>query len=215
MTAHTLSRADRSSAAARLRLPERATAVALLVLLHAALFYLINPKFGHYREAPTEITLSLNAPKSTEPPPRAINPTFIRPNAPAIPPPSITEPNVPLPPSAPAPDVSGIGRSLFNCDLANGKNLSSEQRANCLHIGPAPPAAGTMEAGMPKASKAKQSALWAAQLEARKTPPTVPCTSLQQEVLGGPGLQKQTTTLMADPLCLLNGLLNGFQPQGK
>ncbi|HLY06082.1 MAG TPA: hypothetical protein VKR31_10070 [Rhizomicrobium sp.] len=207
----------RQSVPARLKLPERATAIALLLLLHAALFYLINPKFAGPTETRplNEITLSFNSPKPIEPAPPVINPVLAKPFVPAISPPVIPEANPPLSPALAAPNVTGIGRSLFNCDLANGKNLSREERANCPRLGIAPPAAGIMEAGMPKTSKARNSALWAAELEARHTPVRVPCTGIAQTVLGGPGVQKQVTAIMADPLCLLNGVLNGFHPQRK
>jgi hypothetical protein len=144
----------------------------------------------------------------------AIAPVFVKPSAPIVAPPAIPQSALPPPPMA-VPDVTGIGRWFFNCDLANNANLPPEQRANCLNFGIAPPAAGTVEAGMPKTTKAKHSTEWAAELAARQTPPEVPCTSLQQQVFGGPGVQKPVTTLMADPLCLLNGLLNGFHAAPK
>jgi len=203
----------------RLRLPERATAVALLVLLHATLLFLINPQFRSQRALQTvnEITMSFRAAKPREAPPPAINPVLIRPNAPPMAPPVIPQLNSPsvIQPPLTAPDISGVNRSLFNCDLANSGNLSPEKRANCLGPGIAPPAAGAVEAGMPKRSKAKNGVLWAAELAARQTPPEVPCTSVQQQVFGGPGVQKPVTTIMADPLCLLNGFLNGFQAPAK
>ena len=207
----------RQSAVARLKLRERATAIALLLILHAALFLLINPKFGRQTETPplNEITLSFSVQKPRElVAPPAINPVFVRPAAPAIAPPVIPESNLPLPPLT-SPNVTGIGRSLINCDLANSRNLSREERANCLHFGVAPPAAGTMEAGLPKTSRAKNSALWAAELAARQKPVRVPCTGIAQQVLGGPGAQKQVTAIMADPLCLLSGLWNGFRSASR
>ena len=198
------------------RLPERAVAVALLVLLHAALFLLINRGFGvrSVLRPLREITLSFPAPTPTKFLPAPISPELVKPREPVIAPPQVPQNGVPSSPSA-APDITGIGRSLFNCDLANGANLPPEQRANCLRFGIAPPANGTAEAGMPKNSGAKNEALWAAQLAAKQAPAEVPCTSLQQQVFGGVGAQKPVTTLMADPLCLLNGLLNGFGKAGK
>jgi hypothetical protein len=205
------------SAPAQLKLPERATAVALLLLLHAALFFLINPKFGPKTELQplSEITLSFNAPKPRDMALPAVNPVFLKPAPPAIAPPIIPESNLPPPPAMATPNVTGIGRSLFSCDLANTNNLSREDRANCGRLGPAPPPTGTMEAGMPKTSKAKHGALWAAELAARRAPVRVPCTGIVQQVLGGPGAQKQVSAIMADPLCLLDGLWNGFQPRVK
>ena len=216
MIARAFSPAYPHTAAARLKLPERATAIALLLLLHAALLLLINPKFGVQTEVLplNEITVSFHVPKPKEVAPPAVNPVFIRPTAPAITLPVIPGSN--LSPAAPAaPNVTGLGQSLFNCDLANSKNLTREQRAKCLLFGRASSPAATMEAGLPKSSAARHSAIWAAELAARQTPLTVPCTSLQQRVFGGPGLQNPTTTLMADPLCLLSGLLNRFQPGSK
>lgn len=186
------------------------------MLVHAALLLLIDPRFGGRTEPRplSEITLSFPATEPTEPALAPINPEFVKPRASAIAPPQIPQSARPFPPSA-APDITGIGRSLFNCDLANGANLPTEQRANCFPFGIAPPATGTAEAGMPKNSRAKNQALWAAQLAAKQAPAEVPCTSLQQQVFGGVGAQKPVTTLMADPLCLLNGLLNGFGKAGK
>lgn len=203
--------------AARLRLPERATAVALLLVLHAALFFLISPDFGVQEETRPlrEITLSLPAPQLRTLPPPPINPVLVKPNAPEVTPPIILETNVPRLSAPAAPNVTGLGQSLFNCDLANSRNLSREQRANCLNFALAPPAAGTVEAGLPKNSRAKQNARWAAALAARQKPVSVPCTGIAQMVLGGPGVQKQVTIPVADPLCLLNGVWNGFRPESK
>ena len=213
--ARAFSPAHHRAAAARLRLPERAAVVALLVLLHAALLYLIHPKFALTQMRPlNEITLSFHTPKPPETAPPAINPLFVAPSAPTPVPPQI--PQSVSPSSQPAaPDIAGVGRSLFNCDIASAENPAPEQRANCFHFGAAPPVSGTAEAGMPKNSRVKNSVLWAAQLSARQTPPEAPCTSLKQQAFGGPGVQKPVTALMADPLCLLNGLLNGFHAPSK
>ena len=213
------SSAYRPRAAAQLKLPKRATIVALILLLHAALLFMINPQFRLPTSARplNEITLFFKVRSPRTLPPPAINPVLRTPAAPTVAPPVIPKPNVPstVSPSLAAPDIGGVGRSLFNCDLANRGNLSPEERANCPGFGTVPPAPRTLEAGMPKNSRTKHAAIWAAEFAARQTPPAVPCTSLQQESFGGPGVQKPVTTLMADPLCLLNGLLNGFHPQPK
>ncbi|HEX3431648.1 MAG TPA: hypothetical protein VHT03_12255 [Rhizomicrobium sp.] len=208
-----------SPRAARHKLPERATAVALLILLHAALFHLIQSEFGVRtgRLPLNEIVLSFTQPNSRETVAPVISPVFVRPHAPVLTPPVIapTGSRLPLQPPIAAPDITGVGRSLFGCDLVNGRNLSTEQTANCRKFGRAPPDTGSIEAGMPKGSKARHSTLWAAELAARRTPPEVPCTHVEQQVLGGPGVEKPVTTLMADPLCLLKGWLNGFHDQPK
>jgi hypothetical protein len=172
--ARAFSLAYRRSAAARLRLPERVTAVALLVLLHAALLFLINPQF-RLQTAPqtvNEITLSFSAAKPRKAPPPVINPVLMKPNAPTMAPPVISPLNLPqtLQPPLTAPGMSGVGRSLFNCDLANSGNLPPEKRANCLSFGTTPRAPGTLEAAIPKNSKAKHGALWAAQLAGTANP---------------------------------------------
>lgn len=211
--------AYRPRATAQLKLPERATAAALILLLHAALLFLINPQFRLPTSARplNEITLFLSVRSPRTLPPPAFNPVLGTPRAPTVAPPVIPKPNVPstVSPSLAAPDIGGVGRSLFDCDLANRGNLSPEERANCAGLGTVPPASSTLEAGMPKNSRTNHAAIWAAEFAARQTPPAVPCTSLQQEVFGGPGVQTPVTALMADPLCLLNGLLNGFHPQPK
>jgi len=202
--------------AVRAGLPERAAVIALLVLLHVALFWLLQPQFGVPSRMPplNEIWLTFHPPNARETASPAIHPVFVRPKGPVITPPVILSPS-PLAPPAAAPNVTGLGRSLFDCDLANSQNLSAEQRANCLTFRHAPSAAGTAEAGMPKGSRAKHSRLWAAELSARQKPPEVPCTHIEQQVLGGPGVQKPVTAVMADPLCLLNGLLDGFHNELK
>jgi hypothetical protein len=146
--------------------------------------------------------------------PPAIAPVFIKPSAPLITAPVIPQSSLPLTSPLAAPDITGIGRSLFNCDLANNENLPREKRANCLNFG-VPPVSGTVEAGLPKNSKTKHGAIWAAELATKQAPPVLPCVSIQQQVFGGLGVQKPVGAIMADPLCLLGGLLNGFHSQPK
>ena len=58
-------------------------------------------------------------------------------------------------------------------------------------------------------SLVKDPARRAAELAARNTPPRVACTSIKTRALG-PTAQDQV--FLVDPLCLVDGLINGFPP---
>jgi hypothetical protein len=110
---------------------------------------------------------------------------------------------VPLPPQ---PDITGVGRSLFQCGLGSTNNLLPDEQVHCLPVSKPP---DSIEAGMPKTSRAIQNARWAAALAARHAPPRTPCTHLEQIIVGGPGTQKSMMAVMGDPLCLLNRAVYG------
>lgn len=186
------------------KLAGRAAVIAVLVLLHAGLFLAFNPTLP-FRAARPASEVMLVFPQAPQRPAEApvITPTLAVPRPPLVAPPEL--PQSAGPPAAPVPNagITGIGHALFDCDLANGRNLSPDQRSNCLHW---PMARAVPEVGMPKKSHAVQSARWAAELVARKEPLKVPCTGIVRETIGGFAAQRQTTTLMADPLCVLGKL---------
>jgi len=192
------------------KLFERTAAVVLLLLVHSALLVLFNLKITTGTAPPIrEITLSLLRSLPARAPPAPIEPAFEVPKSPSIVP-SIA-PIFPAPPVGPPTSsqsgISGLGESLFNCDLGNPGNVPPEERTQCRHL--SAPRSGTAEIGMPKKTRALQSARWAAALAARRAPPRIPCVSLQQIIEGsGPGAQKAVATVMADPLCLLDQFLN-------
>lgn len=193
------------------KMAARAAVVGLLMALHAALFLALNPQFPvPVAERAREIVLLLpqRAPKPQLTP--TVAPGFAVPRI-AVPFPPVFPPIVAPETETPLPNVTGLGRSLFGCDLANGQNLPPDQRENCWQAS-LPPSAP--EIGMPKKSHAVESARWVAELAARRIPPAVPCAHVETMLIGTFGAQKRIGAMAADPLCLLNGLLNGFgQPK--
>jgi hypothetical protein len=188
---------------------ERAGAVALLLLIHAMFISLLlnaKMKIASAPQTGQEILLPLviqparplkperesKRPKSNRAPPQlhALPPRFSTPEA--------------------QPDLTGVGQALFDCDLGNLAGMSPEARAKCPQSMTARTPPGTIEAGMPKKTLALQGDRWAASIVARQKPSQVPCVSLEQGPVSPFGGQKPSTTVMTDPLCALNGLINGF-----
>jgi hypothetical protein len=185
----------------------RAAAIVLLVLLHGLLFFAFNPTFSIKVGQPAnELVLLLPRPSPQRPQPPVITPALEVPQIPFVAPPFAPQSTGPV--AAPSASVTGVGHALFDCDLANSRNLPPDQRSGCLHL---PLAQAAPEIGMPKRSHAMHSALWAAELAAKKAPAEVPCAHVERETIGGFAAQRQTTTIMADPLCLL-GRLFGSSP---
>lgn len=194
----------------RQKLFERAAAVFLLLVVHGALLLLFNPKLRVGAAPPIrEIMFSLLRSLPARAPPAPIEPVFESPKSPSIVPgiaPAFPAPPV-GPPTSSQSGISGLGESLFNCDIGNPGNLPPEERTQCRHL--SAPHSGAAEIGMPKKSRALQSARWAAALAARHEPPRIPCVGVAQIIEGGgPGAQKSVTVPMVDPLCVLNQFLN-------
>jgi hypothetical protein len=193
------------------KLLERTAAVILLLVVHGALLVLFNPKIA-IGTAPTvrEITISLQRSLPARAPPAPIEPVLEAPKSPPVAP--GVAPVYPAPPVAsPMPSrsgLSGLGESLFNCGLGNPENVTPEERAHCRHLATPPP--GTAGVGMPKTSRAVQSARWAVALAARHEPPRIPCVSVAQIIAGGPGAQKAVAVAMVNPLCVLDWFLNNL-----
>jgi hypothetical protein len=148
-----------------------------------------------------EITFIL--PRLREAPKAGSAPRRIRPSA-SFPAPTqrLKLPPIAMPPAA--TDLQAFGNALFGCAPENLSKLTPEQRTHCGGFGPAPH--GSTAATEPQ-SLVKDLPRREAELAARNAPARVPCASLRTQALGFSG---QETTAIVDPLCALNGWLNGF-----
>jgi hypothetical protein len=108
------------------------------------------------------------------------------------------------PPVAP-PDITGLGQALFGCAPENMTNLTPDQRAHCSNGFTRPDDNALAE---PK-SHVQDPARREAEMRTKNTPGRVPCTSLT-EVVTSPG--GATMVPMVDPVCAMDGLVNGFRP---
>jgi len=119
----------------------------------------------------------------------------------------LTVPPIILPPVAPPPatDLQTFGNALFGCAPEYLNNLTPEQRAHCGAFAALPRDKDTVTeprslvADLPRRQ---------AELTARNTPARVPCVELRSRTMGFNG--GQDTGVMTDPLCVLNGWINGF-----
>ena len=120
--------------------------------------------------------------------------------------PQLRSPVVPLvpPPLATTPDLSGFGRSLFGCAPENLGNLSREERAHC-DTGPMRPDGNAM--AEPR-SHVKDPSRRAAEMAAKNRPGHVPCTY----VTASPSPSSSEPVFMVNPFCVMDGLVNGFEP---
>jgi len=109
-----------------------------------------------------------------------------------------------LAPTIAAPDIRGLGQSLFGCAPETLANLSPEQRSHCTNGLARPDDSAVIE----PPSHVKDPARRAAEMRAKNTPGRIPCTYLGQ----APAPYGSTTTVMADPVCVMDGLTNGFGP---
>ena len=116
--------------------------------------------------------------------------------------PPIISPPVEPPPAA---DLQTFGKELFGCAPENLSKLTPEQRTHCGRFAAVPRDRDTVTE---PSSLVKDLPRREAELAARNTPARVPCVALRTQTLGFTG--KEDTGVMADPLCLLNGWINGF-----
>jgi hypothetical protein len=186
------------------------TAAVLLQMGFIAIFIYSLPLMAPPKKLPREITFFLprlrEAPEpNPEPNPKPNpSPQRIRPSA-SLPIP--TAPSITLPPvNAPSitlapPDLQTLGKELFGCAPENRAKLTPQERARCSGL-PAPPGTATTE----PPSLVKDLPRREAELAAKNTPARVPCVSIRSQALIG----QQDTGFMANPLCLLNGWINGF-----
>ena len=120
-------------------------------------------------------------------------------------PPAVLPPITPAPVAPPTAELQSFGKTLFGCAPENRFNLAPEQRARCSGLAATPHDAGRV-GELP--SLVKDPSRRAAELADRNTPARVPCVTLTSRSLGFAGAQD--TGVMADPLCALNGWINGF-----
>jgi hypothetical protein len=118
----------------------------------------------------------------------------------------LAAPPVVLPPVAtpPAVDLRAFGNALFGCAPENLNNLTAEQRAHCSGFAALP---RDKDAMTESRSLVKDLPRRQAELAARNRPARVPCVSFRTQALAA---GHQDTGGMVDPLCVLNGLINGF-----
>ena len=126
-----------------------------------------------------------------------------------LPPPAVqplTVPPIFLPPVAPpsATDLQTFGNALFGCAPENRNNLTPEQRAHCNAFAALP---RDQDTAREPGSLVKDLPRRQAELTARNAPARVPCVQFRSQTLFGGG---NDTGGVADPLCLLNGWINGF-----
>ncbi len=100
--------------------------------------------------------------------------------------------------------MQGLGKSLFGCAPENLNMLTPEQRARCGSPFTQPDDVAVIE---PR-SQVKDPARRAAELADKNTPMRVPCNHIKTQQLGFGGQKNYVP--MVDPLCAINGLLNGF-----
>lgn len=116
--------------------------------------------------------------------------------APIIPPVSATAPA--------APDMTGLGMRLFGCAPERLATLTPEERARCATGLKAPdPTVVTI----PK-SHVQDPQRRAAEMRAKNSTPRIPCTYTGST----PAPHGSGVAVMVDPVCAVDGLLNGFAP---
>ncbi len=188
------------------RTRDRLTSVTIAVLLQlgfVTIFIYSLPLMAPPKKLVREITFILprlrEAPK-VRPAARRSGPSTVSP----VPSPQpLPVPAITVPP--PATDLQSFGHALFGCAPENLGNLTPEQRTHCSGLALAPPGTGTVTE---PPSLVKDLPRRQAELAARNTPARVPCVSLTSKTIGFNG--RQDTGVAVDPLCLLNGWINGF-----
>ena len=188
---------------------DRVASVTIAVLLQAgfvAIFIYSLPLMMPARKIPHEITFLL--PRLKE----AMKPSVSHHRGGVVPAPSLRAPPLNLPPvilppviSPPAADLQTFGKALFGCAPENLDRLTPEQRSHCGEFAAIP---RDRDSVREPPSLVKDLPRRQAELAARNTPARVPCIGLRTQTLGFTG--KQDTGMMIDPLCVLNGLINGF-----
>jgi hypothetical protein len=184
---------------------DRLTSVTIAVLLQmgfVTIFIYSLPLISPPKNRAHEITFIL--PRLREAPKTSSAPRRITPSAslPILNSQRPTLPPIAMPP--PTTDLQAFGKALFGCAPENLGNLTPEQRTHCSGFGTAPhgAAAATQSPSLINDLPRRE-----AELAARNTPTRVPCTSLRTQTFG---FSSNVTTAIVDPLCALNGWLNGF-----
>jgi hypothetical protein len=187
----------------------RALSLLLVALLHALLlfailhFMVVTPRLAGAR-APEQL-LEMIIDTAKKPAPVKSRSTRSRP-APSRPRPGgVTSGAMPsYAPQVSPPDVTGLGQALFGCAPENLTNLTPDQRAHCTNGFTRPDDNALVE---PK-SHVKDPLRREAEMRAKNTPGRVPCTY----VTSAPAPHGSAPAPMVDPICALDGLINGFRP---
>ena len=192
------------------RTRDRLTGVTFAVLLQmglVAIFLYSLPLIAPAKKLPREITFFLPRLRDVAKPAlgsRRGKPSPLPSSAarlPRISPPVAMSPAV----TPPAPDLGAFGEALFGCAPENLSKLTAEQRSHCSAFAAMP---RDRDGIAEPRSLVKDLPRREAELAARNTPARVPCVELRTRTLGFNGIQD--TGIMTDPLCALNGWINGF-----
>lgn len=176
------------------------------VLLFALLRFMVQPQTRPVLQAERllEMILRPQAP-ATRPqaaqPQTSIAPRRERGRATVSPVPSFAPP-------AQAPDITALGRALTGCApenlSGNSSSLSPQERAHCPGAFHKPDESVVAE----PPSHVKDRARRAAEMAAKNRPGRIPCTYIGSTGAPGGG----GAAPMVDPICAINGLINGFEP---
>jgi hypothetical protein len=185
---------------------QRAISALLVLLLHALLLFaflqfLVKPQGAGIANPERLLELMISMPRVSAPPAapaRQRAPVRVHPGGeqsggmPSLAPPALT------------PDIRGLGEALLGCAPENLVNLTPEQRTRC-HSGFSRP---DNSAVVEPPSHVKDPLRRAAEMKARSTPLRIPCTSVIDAPVGG----GTAAVPMADPFCVVGGVIKGFGP---
>ncbi len=188
--------------------PQRAISALLVLLLHALLLlaflqFLVKPQGAGLTKPERLLELMISMPKIVAPPPppaapaRQRAPVKVQPGGeksgamPSLAPPALT------------PDLRGLGQALLGCAPENLSNLTPEQRAHC-------PGFSRRDDSdvIESPSHVNDPVRRAAEMRARNKLLRVPCTSVIDAPAGG----GTAAVPMADPFCVVVGIIKGFGP---
>jgi hypothetical protein len=187
-------------------LTRRMTSLALVMLLHGLLLMLLLQTFTHngVRTLPTRETILRLLPLLKPAPQQEAAPRSSAAPRPA----PLVIPAAPETGAAPeTPDIRALGDRLFGCAPEKLAVMTREERARCA-IGLAAPDRSVVT--IPK-SHVRDPQRRAAEMAAKNKPLVVPCTY----VVDAPAPHGSTPGVMVNPVCALDGLVNGFgHPNG-
>lgn len=187
-------------------LTHRMTSLALVMLLHGLLLMLLLQTFAYKnaRILPTRETILRLLPMLKPAPEQEAAPRSSASPRPA----PLVIPAAPETGAAPqAPDMRALGERLFGCAPEKLATLTPEERARCATGLVAPDRNVVI---FPQ-SRVRDPQRRAAEMAARNKPLVVPCTY----VIDAPAPHGTTPGVMVNPVCALDGLINGFgHPNG-
>jgi hypothetical protein len=188
------------------RTTSQMTSLALVLLLHGLLLMLLLQTFAHkgVRTLPTRETILRLLPRLKPAPQQDAAPRSSSAPRPA----PIVIPAAPEIGAAPnAPDLRALTDRLFGCAPERLAVMTPDERARCA-TGLAAPDRNTVI--FPQ-SRVRDPQRRAAEMAAKNKPLVVPCTYITE----APAPHGTTPGVMLNPLCALDGLMNGFgHPNG-